>query len=160
MRNIKRGQGIFWLVLLCVCVFLVGSSMVSAQMCQVIRIEDEKGTGGTRLTIFPEKITVPVGTCTVWMNWVTKGDINVSFRENVKECVAASESATEFDLVDLKGGESCYVADKLSKGKTASLYWKTPGTYKYVIEMTESQGVGGQSLYTGKPMAKGVIEVK
>lgn len=157
MGNINKAQRLTCLILLAVGALLLGSSLVNSKMCQIIRIEDEKGSGGTRLTISPEKITVPVGTCTVWMNWVTKGDINVSFRENAKECVAASESATEFDLIELKAGEFCYIADKLSRGKTSSLYWKTPGVYKYTIEMTET---GKDSIYTGKPMATGVIEVK
>ena len=157
MGNTKRGRRLIWLALLTVGVLLISSSLVNAKMCQVIRIEWEKGSGGTRLNIFPIKISVPVGTCTVWMNWVTRGDINVSFRENAKECVAASEAATEFNLIDLKDGESCYVADKLSKGKTASLYWKTPGVFKYTIEMTETSK---DLIYTGKPMATGIIEVK
>jgi hypothetical protein len=78
-------------------VLLLGFSLVGANMCQIIRIEDEKGSGGTRLTLLPEKITVPVGSCTVWMNWVTKGDINVNFRENARQCMASSESPTGFN---------------------------------------------------------------
>ena len=159
MRSINRTKWLIWIVLLTVCALLLGSNLIGAKMCQVIRIEDEKGSGGTRLNVIPEKITVPVGSCTVWMNWVTKRDINISFRENAKECIAASESPSGFNLVDLKAGESCYVAEKLSRGKTASLYWKKPGTYKYTIEMTES-GSGSDSIYVGKPIASGVIEVK
>ena len=160
MRNRKKFQRLVCVFLLTVAVLLFGCSLAGATMCQVIRIEDEKGGGGTRLTLLPEKITVPVGSCTVWINWVTKGEINVSFRENVKQCITSSESPTGFNMMDVKAGESCYVADKLSKGKTASLYWKTPGVFKYTIEMTDSKGAGGQSLYLGKPVATGVIEVK
>ena len=38
---------------------LLGSSLVYAEdTCQIIRIQEGKGAGGTRIEIFPEKITV------------------------------------------------------------------------------------------------------
>jgi hypothetical protein len=137
-------------------VFLLGGSLVYAgDMCQIIRIDEGKGAGGTRLEIFPEKITVPVGTCTVWINRVPSRKVRVSFRENAKQCTVSTKAAAGF--VDLKEGESCYYSESLPRGKTASLYWTQPGVYKYHIEGADSKTGDG---YSGKISTEGVIEVK
>ena len=59
---------------------ILASSLVfaAANRCQMIVIQEGKGAGGTRLEIFPEKVTVPVGTCTGWINWVN--DRTVCYR--------------------------------------------------------------------------------
>jgi outer membrane protein OmpA-like peptidoglycan-associated protein len=138
--------------------FLLGSSLIyAADMCQIIRIQEGKGAGGTRLEIFPDKITVDVGTCTVWINWVTDRDVHVSFRENAKQCVLATDVSAGFQEVELKPGESCYYSDKLSRGKTASITWGEPGTFKYQLEAPGSSSGEG---YAGNILATGVITVK
>lgn len=150
------------IILLLVITFFVGSSYVSAgNMCQIIRIEKGKGGGGTRVELYPERITVPVGTCTVWVNLIASEEVQVSFRENVKECVMATEASTGFKELNIKTGETCYITDKLPRGKTASLFWNKPGVYKYTIELPDPKvSAGPQGGYTGKPSATGVIEIK
>ena len=138
--------------------FLLGSSLVYAEdMCQIIRIQEGKGAGGSRIEIFPEKITVSVGTCTVWINWINEKEVRVSFRENAKQCILSTEASTGFEELELKTGESCYISEKLPRGKTASLVWTKPGSYKYNLE---APGSSSQKGYIGKIMAEGVIEVK
>ncbi len=151
-------------IMLLACVFLMmGSSLVFAERCQIIRVEDAskvfKGsttTGGTslegvKLTVFPEKVTIPVGTCTVWINWLGTGDVHVSFVEGVKACVF---SASGFVQKEIKRGESCYIAEKVNKGATASLTWEKPGVYSYTVELI------GATVGKKNPMVEGVIEVK
>jgi len=139
-------------------VLLLGTGPTyAADMCQIIRIDEGKGAGGTRLEIFPEKLTVPVGTCTVWINWVTDREVRVSFRENAKACMLSTESSTGFEEMELKAGESCYISEKLARGKTASVVWSKPGIYKYNLEVP---GSSSQEGYAGDIQAEGVIEVK
>jgi outer membrane protein OmpA-like peptidoglycan-associated protein len=152
-------MGIFLLA----CVFLmIGSSQVFAQNCQIIRIDDAskvyKGTTetgatsleGVKLRIFPEKVTVPVGTCTVWISWLDQGDIQVSFVEGTKACVFSAEG---FIQKEVKPGEACYIAEKVGKGKTASLTWEKPGVYTYTVELIAA------TIGREKPMTEGVVEV-
>jgi len=137
---------------------LLSASMVYAgDSCQIIRIHKDKAGGGSSLLINPEKITVPVGTCTVWINFVRKGGVRVSFRENAKQCMLSTEAQTGFSELKLKSGESCYVSEMLSLGKTASLYWSKPGIYKYTLETPTATGT---TFYAGDIVADGVIEVK
>jgi len=143
--------------LLAIAILLWGiSPTYAADQCQIIRIEEGKGAGGSRIEIFPEEITVPVGTCTVWINWVSDKDVRVSFRENAKACMLSTEASQGFKELDLKPGESCYISEKLPRGKTASLVWTKPGTYKYHLEAPRSSQEG----YSGDIIAEGVIEVK
>jgi outer membrane protein OmpA-like peptidoglycan-associated protein len=137
---------------------LLGSSWVyAADTCQIIRIQEGKGAGGTRLEIFPEKIMVEVGTCTVWINWVSDRDVHVSFRENAKQCVLSADASAGFEEVELKPGETCFYSDKLSRGKTASITWGQPGTFKYQLEAPGALTGDG---YSGNILAEGVITVK
>ena len=157
MCVIKKG------VFLLACVFLMmGSSLVYAERCQIIRVDDAssvyKGSSasgtsleGIKLEVFPEKITVPVGTCTIWINWLDQGNINVSFLEDVKACVF---SASGFVQKEIKPGESCYLAESVGKGRTVSLTWEKPGVYNYTVEFV------GPTIGKKKPMAEGVVEVK
>ena len=151
-------------IFLLACVFLMmGSSLVFAEKCQIIRVEDAskvyKGSTtsagttleGVKLAVFPEKVTVPVGTCTIWINWMDQGAINVSFTEGVKTCVF---SASGFIQKEVKPGESCYLAESVGKGRTASLTWEKPGQYTYTVELV------APTIGKEKPMIEGVIEVK
>ena len=137
---------------------MLSTCMVYAgDTCQLIRIRLDKAGGGSRVRIFPEKITVPVGTCTVWINFILDGNVQVTFRENAKQCILSTDAATGFKQLELETGEACYYSDPLPRGKTASLVWNTPGTYKYQLEGEGSASVEG---YAGKMLATGVIEVK
>ena len=137
---------------------LFGASLVYAtDSCQFIRIQEGKGAGGTRIEISPEKVTVPVGTCTVWINWDSDREIQVSFRENAKQCILSTKSSTGFEELNLKPGESCYISNKLPRGKTASLFWTKPGVYKYQLMAPAPIAKEG---YVGKMIAEGIIEVK
>jgi outer membrane protein OmpA-like peptidoglycan-associated protein len=84
------------------------------------------------------------------------GDLQVSFRENAKQCMVSTNEATGFSEMKLETGESCYISEKLPRGKTASLVWSTPGTYKYTLE---TPAMTGTSFYDGNIQAEGVIEV-
>lgn len=140
---------------------LLSTGMVYAgDKCQLIRIEMGKGGAGSRLEIFPQKITVPVGACTVWINFVQRREVQVSFRENAKQCMLSTEASQGFDMSEVKPGESCYISEKLPRGKTASLVWKNPGIYKYTLEAPAAAVGSPVKLHGGDIMAEGVIEVK
>lgn len=144
--------------MLVVCaILLLTHNMLYADVCQIIKIEEVKGAAVTRVEIIPEKITVPVGTCTVWINWVARKEVQVSFRENAKQCIFSTEASTGFSENELKAGETCYISESLPRGKTASLVWSKPGLYKYTIELENPT----TSLnLPGKVSTEGVIEVK
>ena len=143
------------LLLVGAALLLGGSLVYAADMCQIIRVKEGIGAGGTRLEIFPEKITVPVGTCTVWINWVTDREIRIAFTENAKQCKLSTDAATGFKDLDLKEGEACYYSERLGRGKTASVVWTQPGIYKYKLEAANpSEG------FAGAITVDGVIEVK
>ena len=128
-------------------ILLLGQSLVFAETCQIVRIMKEKGAAGTRIAIIPEKVTVPQDTCVVWMNWVTAGKVRVAFKENAKQCKLSTDSPVGFSMAE---GEECYLTEYLTRGKTASMYFNKPGTFKYTLELE------------GKPAikAEGVIEIK
>ena len=159
--NIKKSSFKTTIVLFLVsAALLLSTGMVYAEdTCQIIRIVQGKGAGGSRLEIAPAKATVPVGACTVWINWVQDREVQVSFRENAKECMLSSDSPQGFEELKLEDNESCYISEKLPRGKTASLHWAKPGTYKYVLQAPGSKGMSGTG-YSGDILAEGVIEVK
>ena len=146
-----------------VCTFILLCNSIShAQMCQVIRIDQTAGGISERIEIFPEKITVPVGTCTVWVNWIENEEVYVSFRENAEPCSLSTEAPSGFEELNLKSGETCYMSDKLSRGRSASLVWKKPGVYKYTLEYADQSSDASVTVTTGsvKRAAVGIIEVK
>ena len=134
-----------------------GSLAYAGDRCQIIRVEEMKGAGQHRIDIFPSRITVPVGTCTVWINFMKAGDVHVSFRENAKQCIMSSGAATGFEELEIKPDETCYISEKLPRGKTASLVWTKPGIYKYTLEAPRKRAQVG---YSGNTITEGVIEVK
>ncbi len=125
-------------------------------MCQIITIGQTKSTSTQPLDINPEKVTVPVGTCTIWVNFVRDQAVTVSFRENAKACIASVDASTGFEGYELDAGESCYLSERLKHGKTSSIIWGTPGVYKYTIELLGTP----YDVSSGKKLAHGVIEVK
>ena len=136
-------------------VFVLSTCMVYAgDNCQLINIRKEKAGGGSIIRVVPEKVTVPVGTCTVWINFVRDGKVHVSFRENAKQCILSTNAPTGFKQLELETGETCYDSGALSFGKTASLYWTQPGKYKYTLETPKGKNYGGNT------MVEGIIEVK
>jgi len=131
---------------------ILSSCMVyAADRCEIIRISLDRAGGGSLVRIDPEKITVPTGTCTVWINFVGDRKVQVNFRENANQCILATEAATGFKKIKLDTGEECYASDVLPIGKTASLVWVKSGIYKYTLE-TEA--------YKREIIATGVIEVE
>ena len=147
------------LVMACAVLLLCSSLAYAADNCQIIKIRKKGAGGGSNVQIFPEKITVPVGTCTVWINFIRSGNVQVSFRENAKQCILATDAATGFKEFKLETGEACYYSDKLSHGKTASLLWTEPGIYKYTIE-TPTETRTAMIDYKRNIKAEGIIEVK
>ncbi len=134
------------LVMFSVVLFLV-QGLVFAETCQIVKITAEKTGSVSRIVVTPDKITVPPDSCVVFMNWVRKDKVRVSFRDNVKECKLTADTSAGFGLAV---GEECYLTDYLTRGKTASMYFANPGVYKYTLDME------------GQPSVKteGVIEVK
>ena len=128
--------------------------------CQVIRLSLDRAGGGSSVQIYPENITVPVGTCTVWINFIERREVQVSFRENAKKCIAATDAATGFKDFNLGAGESCYMTDRLSYGKTASLHWIEPGTFTYTIEVPSSEPGTRTGTESAAMLSKGTIELK
>ena len=123
---------------------LLTTSQVQAEdVCQLIRLKMTELGGKDRIVIIPEKITVPVGTCTVWINFVKTRILAVSFRENAKACIKGAEEVSGFELLELGEIEACYFSDPLPRGKTASITWGEPGVYKYTIEAPPLMGSRG-----------------
>lgn len=136
---------------------MLSTCMVYAgDLCQVIELKDEVVAGVPSVQISPDKITVPVGTCTVWINFVRYAVVQVAFRENAKECVLSTEAATGFQEQQLKTPEVCNISNVLGRGQTASLLWSKPGIYKYTIETQVPKGKDSFENIS----VEGVIEVK
>ena len=101
MSNQNRSLKPTAVVLLLGALLLFCASLTyAADRCHFIRIEEVKGAGQHRIDIFPSKVTVPVGTCTVWINFMKEGEVQVSFRENAKQCVLSTEAPTGFKEFD------------------------------------------------------------
>jgi hypothetical protein len=130
----------------------------AAERCEIIKIEKASPSAGSRLEISRKTLSISAGSCTVWMNWVEKGEVQIVFRENAKACILATDSPSGFHEGELKAGELCYFTDPLPLGKTASLYWSKPGVYRYTVEMVGQQK--NAPVTVKNPMAEGVIEVK
>ena len=143
--------------LLVVSMFVFIGSVVFAEECQLIQLNLEKAGAGSQINIAPKSITVPVGTCTVWVNFIKDNEVSVSFREKAKACQSSTESTKEFGLTELKPGESCFLSRPLALGSSTSLIWSQPGEYKYTIQYA-SKLPKGQIL--GDVLAEGVIVVE
>jgi hypothetical protein len=115
-------------------IFIFIGSVVFAEECQLIQLNLEKAGAGSQINIAPKSITVPVGTCTVWVNFIKDNEVTVSFRDNAKKCQASTVATKEFGLMDLKEGESCFLSQPLALGSSTSLIWSQPGEYKYTIQ--------------------------
>ena len=77
----------------------------------------------------PQYLTVPPGSCVVFVNWVRVDEIMVSFKEG-KTCADVTQAPSGFSFDD----EGCYVTDYLPMGKTSSLRFMEPGVYRYDIK--------------------------
>jgi hypothetical protein len=146
-----------FLIVVCMFVF-IGSVVFAEQECRLIQISGEVQGAGSQIVISPKTLTVPVGTCTVWISFIKAIDqLTVSFRENAKACVASTEASKDFGLMDLKEGESCYLSRPLALGQSSSLIWTKPGEYKYTIQFA-SKVPNSQIIEPVK--AEGTIIVK
>jgi hypothetical protein len=144
------------LFLLCITGLIYATSALG-NTCQIITMAQTSSYGKTGVNIIPEKITVPVGTCTVWVNFIPDQAVTVSFREHAQECKKAAGVSTGFFL-DMKGGvpAACYMTEPLPLGKTSSITWSEPGVFKYTIEVAAPSS----DLSKVTQLAQGVIEVK
>ena len=134
---------------------LLGSSMVYAEAsCQIIKITNDKAGGDSSVQIIPEKVTVPVGTCTIWVNFDPHAGVRIRFQENAKECLLSTWAPTGFQESELKTNEVCNISNMLGRGQTGSLVWTKPGIFKYTIETLSLKDNG----YVKS--AEGIIEVK
>lgn len=133
------------------------TTMALGSTCRVITIGETKGIGTQTVATTPEKITVPVGTCTIWNNSVRDQSVTVSFREKAKPCEQVPGAPSGYFL-DMKGGkeEACYMTESMPYGKTAGITWDEPGVYKYTIELAGSK----LDASKGKQLSHGIIEVK
>jgi hypothetical protein len=136
----------------------ISSGVFAEQECRLIQISGEVQGVGSQIIISPKTLTVPVGTCTVWISFIKAIDqVTVSFRENAKACTSSTEESKDFGLTDLKAGESCYLSRPLALGQSSSLIWTKPGEYKYTIQFA-SKVPNNQIIEPVK--AEGVIIVK
>ncbi len=65
----------------------------------------------------PQYTRVPKGSCIIFMNWVSLGEIMINFKEG-KTCQDVTQAPMGFKL-DPKFG--CYVTDYVRRGETTSL---------------------------------------
>jgi len=140
-------------VLIC-SIFLLNLSTAAAQQCQIIRIAKETLDDSSRIWLYPREAEVSKGTCVIWMNWIEREKVSITFQKNAKTCIIATESPSGFNAV-----EGCYFTDFLRYGQTVSLYFKEPGIFKYQLEIPGERKGDGWG-YHGKIVRKGTIVVK
>ena len=117
-------------------ILLVNHSTVNAQECKVVTIHD----GEDAITLHPSTIVISKGTCVIWVNWSTKTDVSIVFKEG-KACEDVVEASMDFKLDQ----DSCFITNvALTKGGTASLVFEKSGTIYYEAKTT----MGGESTGT------------
>lgn len=138
---------------------LISQSIVSAQECQVIRIEQEKGGAGLKLSLVPDKVSIPKGSCVVWINWVPKQEVKVMFKDDGKKCADNTEAHVGFKM---KMPENCFLADLIPLGGTSSLRFEEAGTFKYQVVVPGEQMAhdGPLAVGFGPVMGEGQIIVQ
>jgi hypothetical protein len=134
--------------------FLLNLGTATAQHCQIIKIAKETHDDSSRIWLYPSEVTVPKGSCVIWMNWVEKEKVSITFQKDANTCIMATESPSGFTAA---GG--CYFTDFLCYGKTVSLHFKEPGTFTYQLEIP-SEKKGAEWGYHGKIIREGTIVVK
>jgi hypothetical protein len=141
---------------------LIGGTAYAEQECRLIQISMQVEGAGSHFIISPQTLTVPVGSCTVWLNFFKKSDqqVTVSFRENAKACEASTVKSKEFGMFDLGNGQSCYLSRPLGLGQSSSLIWNKPGKYKYTIQYATKVPSGSSNQVMGDVLGEGVIIVK
>ncbi|MFH2046269.1 MAG: hypothetical protein ABIK92_14095 [Pseudomonadota bacterium] len=154
----KKGKFLvasFVIMLLLIASFVVIPSTVNAGdegdgNCFIVSLKGNITTKGAEgddiITIAPQYLDVPVGSCVVWVNWVRGAEISTSFKEG-KLCAVSTKSPVGFRLTPNMG---CFVTDFLAQGETTSLRFMEPGTYKYEIYTQNRKA----------PLASGKIVVK
>lgn len=148
-----------FILLVVVSVFLIFGNYAFAQQCEVIRIDLSGGGGGTEIILEPANLTVPLGTCTIWINFAKNRNMQISFREDAKSCMEAADDASGFEMTQLKTGESCYLSESLPYAGKSSMTWiKDPGEYKYTVEASRDPSID-KNQPSGKIVAEGVITV-
>lgn len=122
-------------------------SQVQATESRIIRIHSDPAVQTVRLE--PKDLWVRPGTTIIWNNWVN-AEISIIFKEGAK-CDAATESAMGFKLDSDSG---CMVTSQvIPLGGTASMMFKSAGTYEYEIEMMGKtvKGIKGKGRITVRP---------
>ncbi|MBU1055944.1 MAG: hypothetical protein KKC46_19265 [Proteobacteria bacterium] len=138
----KKGKFLvasFVVMLLFIASFVVNPVAVNAgdkgdENCFIVSLKgnissEQTAAGEKIITIAPQYLEVPVGSCVVWVNWVRGAEISTSFKEG-KVCAVSTKSPVGFRLTPNMG---CFVTDFLAQGETTSLRFMEPGTYKYDI---------------------------
>ncbi len=123
------------IVLLLIGLFVVNQGIVNAaekedDKCFIVSLRgDASGKTEQVISINPQYVTVPKGSCVVWINWVRGPEISTSFKEG-KICDDNTASPVGYRLTP---GTGCYVTDYLTEGGTSSLRFMETGDYKYDI---------------------------
>lgn len=132
-----------------------GTGFAEGEVCQVIRITQEKGGGGKFIQINPEMAKVSKGTCVIWVNWVPESQIRVTFKESAKACMRATDAPSGFKEI-----ENCYLSEYIPLGKTVSLHFKEAGTFKYQVEVPDTTKFTPAGINPGKIEGSGEIQVE
>ena len=104
----------------------------AAEKCAIVTIQSHEG-------ISPETLRIKKGDCVVWMNWTQGEDLKIVFKEG-KRCQDMTKSPVGFKM----DSKSCYVTDYLDYGRTSSLLFDQPGTFKYEVEFRSGVRSGGE----------------
>ena len=109
---------------------LMAADKDTNKACHIVRLLSNAG-------IEPEVLRIKKGDCVVWLNQSQGWDFRIVFKEG-KRCQDMTKSPTGFKM----NWKSCYVSDNLDYGRTSSLLFDQPGTFRYQIEvMTPTPGV-------------------
>ena len=138
-----------------VCLAMPEAVFPEGELCQVIRITQEKGGAGKYIEVTPELAKVPKGACVIWVNWVPQMQVRVTFKENAKACMKATDAPSGFKEV-----ENCYRSESIPLGKTVSLHFNEAGTFKYHIEVPDKKKSTPSGIFWGKIEGSGEIQVE
>ena len=87
-------------------------------------------------------ITVSKGDCVVWINWSKQKEVIISFHPD-EQCIIPTVPNDSFHPQKADG---CFISEALSYGKTTSLVFVNPGTYKYKVISPDDGSVDGKVI--------------
>ena len=141
MGKIKYFLSLIGVVLILVMAIFMANprSIKAAEDCRIVKIS---GIGSpVSVRIEPETLSIPKGTCVVWVNWARATEVKIKFKDGNK-CVDATQSPVGFRMDAM----NCYVTDHVPLGATSSLMFNKEGTFDYEVGAAFATPVTGRII--------------